>query len=153
MAQGRLECNGAFTWRTLRGFQYTRYGNETMARQIDWSNVGDVISHAQHFPPYEFMLKKGISFSHYIDFPLPSMFDDYEIAKTIGMRTARNALARERKYAAARYIVCMSPWAAQQVVERCEVPEHKVHSIIPGANIPETIFQTTTPREYQFCTA
>ena len=54
------------------GFQYTRYGNETMARQIDWSNVGDLISHAQQFPPYEFMLKKGISFSHYIDFPLPT---------------------------------------------------------------------------------
>lgn len=124
------------------GFQYTRFGNETMARQIDWTNIGEVVSHAQHFPPYELMLKKGISFSHYIDFPLPSLFDDYEIAKTIGARTARNALIRERdQYEAAKFVVCMSPWAVRQVVERCWTPAHKVHAIIPGANLPEELFQ------------
>ncbi|MFB1489917.1 MULTISPECIES: glycosyltransferase family 4 protein [unclassified Thiocapsa] len=128
------------------GFQYTRLGNETMARQIDWDAVGEVISHAQHFPPWELMVKNGIGFSHYIDFPLPDLFDDYEIAKTIGARTARNALARERdQYAAARYVVCMSPWAVKQVIERCGTPGEKVHAIIPGANLPEELFSTVVP--------
>ncbi len=87
------------------------------------------------------MERYGISFSHYIDFPLPCLFDEYGLRNTIGKRAARNALARERdQYAAARFVVCMSPWAAQQVIQRCDVPAHKVHSILPGANLPEDAF-------------
>jgi glycosyltransferase involved in cell wall biosynthesis len=123
------------------GFQYTPLANRSMAQQIDWASIGEVVSHAQLFPPYELMEEKGIPFSHYIDFPLPCLFRDYQIAHTIGSRTARNALAREKdQYAAAKHVLCMSPWAAKQVIEHCEVPPHKVHTVIPGANLPEALF-------------
>ncbi|WP_017719606.1 glycosyltransferase family 4 protein [Kamptonema formosum] len=125
------------------GFQYTRRANEALLNQAELSDIGEIISHFQLFPPYELCHKKSIPFSHYIDFPLPCLFDDYSIAKTIGHRTAQYALAREREqYAAARYVICMSPWAARQVIERCDVPAHKVHAIIPGANLPESAFPT-----------
>jgi glycosyltransferase involved in cell wall biosynthesis len=123
------------------GFQYTRWANEAMARQIDWDRIEEVISHAQLFPPFELMARHDISFSHYVDFPLPCLFDEYGLGNTIGKRTARNALARERdQYAAAKFVVCMSSWAAQQVIQRCGVPAHKVHTILPGANLPEEAF-------------
>jgi glycosyltransferase involved in cell wall biosynthesis len=123
------------------GFQYTRLANDSMSRQVDWAGIDEVVSHAQLFPPYELMEAKGISFSHYIDFPLPCLFRDYQIAQTIGSRTARNALAREKdQYAAAEHVFCMSPWAARQVIEHCEVPARKVHALIPGANLPEALF-------------
>ena len=127
----------------LGGFQYTRYANEALMHQGDLSEIGDIVSHFPLFPPHELCQKKKITFSHYIDFPLPCLFEDYGVAKTIGQRTAQYALSRERdQYAAARYVICMSPWAVRQVIERCDVPAHKVHAIIPGANLPESAFPT-----------
>jgi glycosyltransferase involved in cell wall biosynthesis len=130
------------------GFQYTALANSSMSQQIDWAGIGDVVSHAQLFPPHELMEEKKISFSHYIDFPLPCLFRDYQIARTIGSRTARNALAREKdQYAAARHVFCMSPWARRQVIEHCEVSPHKVHTVIPGANLPEELFDESRTRQ------
>jgi glycosyltransferase involved in cell wall biosynthesis len=129
----------------LGGFQYTRWANERMAAQIRWDDIREVICHAQLFPPFELMEHYGISVSHYIDFPLPCLFDEYGLGKTIGKQAARDALARERdQYAAARFIVCMSPWSAQQVVQRCDVPAQKVYSILPGANLPEKAFASVS---------
>jgi glycosyltransferase involved in cell wall biosynthesis len=130
------------------GFQYTRYFNEAMLNQTDTSEISEIVSHFQLFPPYELCQKKGIAFSPYIDFPLPCLFDDYDIASTIGDRIMHTALAREREqYAAAKYVICMSPWAAQQVIDRCEVPAHKVHAIIPGANLPASMFSDPSNAE------
>lgn len=143
----RLLWNLAAPLRAERpgGFQYTRHANEALLNQADLSDIGEIISHFQLFPPHELSQKKGITFSHYIDFPLPCLFDDYSILQTIGHRTAQYALTREREqYAAARYIICMSPWAARQVIERCDIPAHKVHAIIPGANLPESAFHRHT---------
>jgi glycosyltransferase involved in cell wall biosynthesis len=129
------------------GFQYTGLGNNAMASHIDWHSIGEVISHAQLFPPFELMEKFSIPFSHYIDFPLQNLFEDYQVSRTIGARTASNALARERdQYAAAKCVVCMSPWAARQVIERCGTPPEKVHAIIPGANLPEALFEGLDPK-------
>ena len=87
------------------------------------------------------MTKLDVSFSHYIDFPLHNLFEDYQVKERIGLRTASDALAREKEqYAAAKFIVCMSPWAARQVIERCSVPSEKVHAILPGANLPDSLF-------------
>jgi glycosyltransferase involved in cell wall biosynthesis len=125
------------------GFQYTRHANEALLNQVDTSEIKEIISFFQLFPPYEQCQKQGISFSHYIDFPLSCLFEDYNITQIIGARTAQSALDREKaQYAAAQHIICMSPWAARQIVERCGVPSSKVHSIIPGANLPESAFQT-----------
>jgi glycosyltransferase involved in cell wall biosynthesis len=128
-------------WERPGGFQYTRWANESLLRQHDLNGTEEVISHFQLFPPHELCIKLGIKFSHYIDFPLSSLFDDYKIATTIGKRVARQSLTREREqYLASRFVVCMSPWAARQVVERYGIPKGKVHSITPGANLPEKAF-------------
>jgi len=125
----------------LGGFQHTRYFNEAMLNQVDTSEISEIVSHFQLFPPYELCQTKGIAFSHYIDFPLPCLFEDYDIASTIGKRIAKQALAREHEqYMAAKHVICMSPWAARQVIDRCHIPAAKVHAIIPGANLPESAF-------------
>ena len=125
------------------GFQYTRHANEGLLKQEKLDGIKEIISFFQLFPPHELCQHHNISFSHYIDFPLPCLFDNYGVSQTIGHRTAKNALAREREqYAAAHRIICMSPWAARQVIERCGVSSEKVYSITPGANLPESAFFT-----------
>jgi glycosyltransferase involved in cell wall biosynthesis len=137
----RIIWNLASVFRGERygGFQYTRRANELWFKQLNLDNIHEIISHFQLFPPYELARKYNISFSHYIDFPLPCLFEDYGIAKTIGHRTAKYVLQREQEqYQATRYVVCMSPWAAQQVIEKCNIKPEKVKIIIPGANLPES---------------
>jgi len=121
------------------GFQFSRSANEDLFERAGMEGIGEIVSHFQLFPPHDLCRKKAITFSHYLDLPLPSLFEDYGVGKRIGRRTAQRALACERdQYAAARFVVCMSSWAARQVVERCGVPAQKVHVIIPGANLPES---------------
>jgi len=139
----RLIWNGLAPFRGERygGFRFTRIRNEYMARQIDWGDVDEVLSLSPTFPSFDLMQKKDIVYSHYLDFPLRNFFVDYGMAEKIGARIARNALARERdQLAAAKFVVCMSPWAARQVIEHYDTPAHKVHTIIPGANLPEEQF-------------
>jgi glycosyltransferase involved in cell wall biosynthesis len=139
----RLAWNIASVFRGDRygGFQYTRQANEAWFNQLNLDDINEIICHFQLFPPYELAQKHNIQFSHYIDFPLPCLFEDYGVAKTIGKHTADCALKREQEqYQAARYVVCMSPWAARQVSDRCGIEPHKVKVILPGANLPESAF-------------
>jgi glycosyltransferase involved in cell wall biosynthesis len=141
----RLGWNLASLFRGERygGFQYTRKANESWFKQLDLTDISEIICHFQLFPPYELANKFNISFSHYIDFPLPCLFQEYGIANTIGKKTADYALKREQEqYQAARYVVCMSPWSARQVIERCGIHSEKVKVIIPGANLPESAFDS-----------
>lgn len=147
LRQPRISWNACAPLRGERpgGFQYTRQCMdllmESAQRAGNLSGVSEIVSHFQLFPPFEMASRMGIRFAHYIDFPLPCLFDEYGIAKTIGKRTAQKALEREREqYAAARAVVCMSGWAARQVIERCGVDSQKVHVILPGANLPEETF-------------
>jgi glycosyltransferase involved in cell wall biosynthesis len=119
-------------------------GKAQRAEQL--SGVSEIIGHFPLFPPFEKMAEMGIRFAHYIDFPLTCLFENYGGPLRVGRRTAQIALEREREqYAAARAVVCMSGWAARQVVERCGVSPEKVHVILPGANLPE--FSTSAPEE------
>lgn len=139
----RLAWNLASVLRGERhgGFQYTRQANEAWFNQLNLEDINEIICHFQLFPPYELAQKHNVQFSHYIDFPLPCLFEEYGIAQTIGKYTADYALKREQEqYQAARYVVCMSPWAARQVSDRCGINPLKVKVILPGANLPESVF-------------
>jgi glycosyltransferase involved in cell wall biosynthesis len=146
----RLLWNATAPFRGERfgGFQYDRACLEFVLDNPDKGTepygMSEIIGHFPLFPPFERMAQLKIPFSHYIDFPLPCLFDDYGVAQTIGRKTAEKALEREREqYAAARAVVCMSGWAARQVVERCGISPKKVHAILPGANLPEELVTAT----------
>jgi len=63
-------------------------------------------------------------------------FEDYTYK--IGRRIRAEALARERDaYHAARFVVCMSRWCADDVVSFYDVPPQRVRVIYPGANIDD----------------
>jgi len=94
------------------------------------------------------MQERRITYSHYIDFPLQNYFEEYQNGHSVRPGIAREALAREREqYAGAKFVVCMSHWAARQVIERCQTPANKVRTIIPGANLPEELFENLVQEE------
>lgn len=128
------------------GYQYSRtclsYLFGRVKRELRES---DVISHFQLFPPAAKARRTATSFSHYIDMPLSRLFDEYRINETIGRRIAADAVRREAEnYAAARYVVCMSSWAAQAVVAEYGVDISRVKVILPGANMSETVVESRT---------
>jgi glycosyltransferase involved in cell wall biosynthesis len=105
----------------------------------------EVISHFQLFPPLRLARRSGTVFSFYIDMPLRRLFDDYRIRDTIGRRIASDAIAREREgYLASRFVVCMSSWAAQSVLQEYRIPSEKVRVVLPGANMSDAIVEDVT---------
>ena len=74
--------------------------------------------------------------TYYIDATIRQFFEDYNWK--IGRRIRAEALARERDaYLAARFVVCMSRWCADDVVSSYDVPPQRVRVIYPGANIDD----------------
>jgi hypothetical protein len=96
--------------------------------------VGEYVSHIQSLPPRELV---GDAVSYYIDATMSQYFDDY--ARSLGRRIRAEAVAREKEaYEAARFVVCMSRWCAEDVKASYGIsPEKKVRVILPGANIDD----------------
>jgi glycosyltransferase involved in cell wall biosynthesis len=128
-------------WRHFRhrepgGFQYSSFFLRTLLKQagpIDKSI--EVISHFPLFPP---AAGKSARTSFYIDATLLQNFEDYGLDGPggVGRKMAADAKTREREqYQDAKYVVCMSRWAARAVVERYEIDPSKVHIVPAGSNI------------------
>ena len=74
--------------------------------------------------------------SYYIDATMNQYFEEY--GRQLGRRIKAEALAREKEaYLAARFVVCMSRWCADDVKASYGVSPEKVRVILPGANIEE----------------
>ncbi len=77
----------------------------------------------------------------YIDQTLPQLFDYYHQRACIGKRIAQEALALEKEgYDKAQGVVAMSHFAAHSLVQACGVPQHKVHVVVPGANLDPHLY-------------
>lgn len=128
------------------GYQYSRSCLAYLFGCVEGQlRESEVISHFQLFPPADRARAAATPFSHYIDMPLTRLFDEYRIGETIGRRIAADALRREAEnYAAARFVVCMSSWAAKSVVAECGVDRSRVKVILPGANVSETAVEIRT---------
>jgi glycosyltransferase involved in cell wall biosynthesis len=74
--------------------------------------------------------------SYYIDATMSQYFEEY--GRQLGRRIKGEALAREKEaYQAARFVVCMSRWCADDVEASYGISPEKVRVILPGANIDE----------------
>ena len=117
-----------------RGFMYSRSHLQALwAERSAPSGIGEYVSHFQPLPPRE-MVREPVSY--YIDATMNQYFEEYE--RQLGKRIKDEALAREKEaYLAARYVVCMSRWCAEDVKASYGISPEKVRVILPGANIDE----------------
>jgi len=123
------------------GFQYSNSCLEYLFRATKDQLAGaEVVSHFQLFPPLDLAGQYGVRSSYYIDMTLRRLFEEYGIQNTIGRSIARDSIMREWEgYQAARYVVCMSSWAARSVQQEYGISEDKVRVVMPGANIDDEI--------------
>jgi glycosyltransferase involved in cell wall biosynthesis len=124
-----------------RGFMYSRAHLQALwADRSAPSGIGEYVSHIQSLPPRE-MVREPVSY--YIDATMSQYFEEYE--RQLGKRIKGEALAREKEaYLAARFVVCMSRWCAEDVKASYGVPPEKVRVILPGANIDEAAVPAPT---------
>jgi glycosyltransferase involved in cell wall biosynthesis len=95
--------------------------------------IGEYVSHIQSLPPRE-VVREPVSY--YIDATMSQYFEEY--GRQLGRRIKGEALAREKEaYQAARFVVCMSRWCADDVEASYGISPEKVRVILPGANIDE----------------
>ena len=134
--------------RGRRGFKYTdgfldglwKYGLPTLRDSVVINNFQ---LFGSHFLQYHRAF--GIEPYFYIDGTLEEYFGSYRAFDTAKFVDAemRQALAVEREgYAACGKIVVMSKRTAENIVQDYSVPQHKIHIVPPGANIPESLLET-----------
>ena len=78
----------------------------------------------------------------FIDQTMRHYLEDYGLAAAISPANLEDIYRREREgYAAAAGIVCHSRWAAEGVIAEHGVPRHKVHVVVPGANLDPLAYE------------
>jgi glycosyltransferase involved in cell wall biosynthesis len=130
-----------------RGFMYSREYLEDLweAREAP-EDVGEYVSHYQLLPPRNLVAEP---ISYYMDATMRQYFDDYDYR--IGRRVRTEAMAREQEaYDAARFVVCMSEWCAEDVRASYGVSGEKVKVILPGANLDEGAVTEPLPWDGSF---
>lgn len=130
-----------------RGFMYSRSYLEDLWRAREApKEIGEYVSHYQLLPPRDVVPEP---ISYYIDATMRQYFGEYEYH--IGRRVRAEALAREREaYLAARYVVCMSNWCAEDVREGYGIGDDKIRVIAPGANMDEAVLAKPQPWDGSF---
>jgi glycosyl transferase family 4 len=141
--------NRRLLWNALRpltfdrpgGFMYSSaYLRALWADRRAPTGITEYVSHFQPLPPPD-AVREPVSY--YIDATLHQYFEVY--GRRPGKRIQAEALAREKQaYLAARFVVCMSRWCAEDVKAFYGVPPEKVRVILPGANIGEASVPATT---------
>jgi glycosyltransferase involved in cell wall biosynthesis len=124
-----------------RGFQYSRaYLRDVWGDRDEPSGITEYVSFFQPLPPRD-VVREPVSY--YIDATMHQYFEDYR--RSLGKRIHAEALSREKEaYLAARFIVCMSRWCADDVTAFYGISPEKVRVILPGANIDEDSVPTAT---------
>lgn len=136
----RLLWNG---WQYLTtthrgGFQYSAACLNRLFAQVDLGDrPTDIISHFPLLPPMPW--PSSWSVSYYLDATTRQIFEDYGLAAQVSPNIQRAALQQETiHFQACDRIICMSPWAAQSVVNDYGIAPAKVHVIPGGANLDES---------------
>jgi len=121
----------------IGGFQYSSSFLKALFSQVDLSSEPvEIISHYPLLPPAPWPTHWKVSY--YIDATTHQIFQEYGLFAKIGRSTQEAALTQEREnYLNADRIICMSPWAANSVINYYDIPSYKVHIIPGGANLNE----------------
>ena len=151
---GWWKLKGGFSGR--RGFKFTDGFLDTIwRRNLPILNGSKVINNFQLFGSHFLYSYRsfGIEPYFYIDGTLKEYFSTYGAFDTGKMdETAmRRAFVIEREgYATCHKIVVMSRRTAADIIQHYDVPEHKIHIVPPGANIPEHLVGAADRHPPQF---
>ncbi len=129
-ALGRFERPG--------GYQYTRASVRRMWERVPLElRRGEIISHAQFFPPLEEARAAGVRHSFYVDATLGQLFEAGGAAG-VGKRTIRDVLKREGElYRSARFFIGMARATVDSAVRDYGVDPARAFAVRPGANLDE----------------
>lgn len=118
------------------GFQYSLdYLAPLWEARTEPTGTSEYVSHFPLLPP-----RSGMPTTYYLDATLHQNFEDYGFGAVVGRKIRDEALAREREALhAARFVVGMSRWCAEDVKTFYGVPEERVRVILPGANIDDAL--------------
>lgn len=124
-----------------RGFQYSSGFLEALNRravnECAKKELTEVVSHYQLLSA-RYLLRHSIETSFYIDTTLQELFRTHAMSAWLNRRILEEAIDRERaEYNAAIRVVTMSSWVTDSVVDIYGVPRERVHTVLPGANLPE----------------
>jgi glycosyltransferase involved in cell wall biosynthesis len=138
------------------GFKFTDgYLESIWKRSLPDLKGARVVNNFQLFGSYFFESHEtfGIEPYFYIDGTLDEYFGNYRSFDTanIDETAMRSALTLEREgYASCRKVVVMSKRTAANINQNYDVPQHKIHIVPPGANIPERLLASVDSRSKRF---
>ena len=147
---GWWKLSGGFRGR--HGFKFTDgYLDGVWRRSLPALRSSTVINNFQLFGPHFLRAHQAFEITpyFYIDGTLSEYFENYRAFDTaqIDPSAMRRALAIEREgYASCRKIVVMSRRTASHIARDYDVPQHKIHVVPPGANVPERLLDTLDER-------
>lgn len=148
----RLLWNG---WQQLitgqhGGFQYSSTFLNSLFSQVELGDEPiEIISHFPLLPPMPWPSSWRVNY--YLDATTKQVFEDYGLATKVSLKIQKEALIQEqRNFQQCDRIVCMSPWAAQSVVEDYGISPNKVHIIPGGANLDEAALPDQFPSSDTF---
>jgi glycosyltransferase involved in cell wall biosynthesis len=131
--------------RLRHGFVFTdEFLDGVWKRHLPMLRESAIINNFQLFGSYflESFREFSVTPFCYIDGTLDEYFNNYAVfdAAQVDATAITQALAAEHdNYAVCRKIAVMSKRSAARLVEHYEVPEAKIHVVVPGANIPERL--------------
>ncbi len=147
---GLWKLRGGFRGR--HGFKFTDgYLDSIWKRSLPALKGATIINNFQLFGSFFLQSHRafGIEPYLYIDGTLNEYFGSYRAFDTakVDETAMRRALKLEREgYASCRKIVVMSRRTAADIRQHHDVPEHKIHIVPPGANIPENLVHSLDSR-------
>jgi len=125
--------------RGIGGYQYSKSFLTKAESQIPQNFFrSKVISFNQTFPSAKKIIDFGGKIYYYIDISLHDLFNEpsYGVAVPRAMKTKALELEK-RNYDLAEKVVTMGHWAQKSLIEHYKLPQEKIMTILPGANLPE----------------
>jgi glycosyltransferase involved in cell wall biosynthesis len=130
-----------------RGFQYTEAFNHAMLEQfqcqVDGMGVTEIVSHYPLFPPMGAGSSPSQRVSFYIDSPLQALFTQRKMDRELNRRVMLDAIHREKQgFHACERVISMAKWSTDYLATEYGIPQDKLFTVLPGANLPEESVQT-----------
>lgn len=123
--------------KSIGGYQYSNsflQKAESLIPKEYYSST--IISFNQTFPSANKIIKNGGKIYFYIDTCLYDLFNEESYGINIPDSMKNRALDVEKEnYEKAEMVVTMGSWARRSLLKHYQIPEKKIHTILPGANI------------------